>query len=107
MLRVSSRLSCVRTSSASVPLTTSFRHYTSKTYTQKEALRILDSHFSPAVPRAPKGNNMVCASASGSWITDIDGKKYIDLQTGIGVSSTGHCHPKYVFFLSIRFNRIA
>ena len=93
MLRTTSRLASI-TSSTNGPLSSIIRSYTSKTYSQKEALKILDSHFSPAVPRAPKGNNMVCASALGSWITDIDGKKYLDLQTGIGVQSTGHCHPK-------------
>ncbi len=66
----------------------------SKSYTTSEALAVLEKHFSPAVPRAPKGNNLVCKEAKGSWITDVEGKKYLDLQTGIGVSSTGHCHPR-------------
>jgi hypothetical protein len=68
----------------------------STTYSTEQALRVLERHFSPAVPRAPKGNNMVAAHAKGSWITDIHGKRYLDLQTGIGVSSTGHSHPKCV-----------
>lgn len=60
------------------------------------ALGVLESHFSPAVPRAPKGNNIVAVKASGSIITDVDGREYIDLQTGIGVANTGHSHPKVV-----------
>ncbi len=72
---------------------------TKSPYTEASALSILEKHFSPAVPRAPKNNNMVAASAKGSWITDIYGKKYLDLQTGIGVASTGHCHPKCVIYL--------
>jgi 4-aminobutyrate aminotransferase len=34
--------------------------------------------------------------ASGSWIHATDGKKYLDFTTGIGVTSTGHCHPDVV-----------
>lgn len=72
------------------------RAMSAKSYSREEALSILNKHFSPAVPRAPKDNNLVCKEAKGSWITDISGKTYLDLQTGIGVSSTGHCHPKCV-----------
>jgi 4-aminobutyrate aminotransferase len=48
------------------------------------------------VPRSPKGNDIVVDTAKGCWITSIEGKKYLDLQTGIGVANTGHCHPKVV-----------
>ncbi len=65
-----------------------------RSYTTAEALGILERHFSPAVPRAPKGNNIVCKEAKGSWLTDVSGRKYLDLQTGIGVANTGHSHPK-------------
>ena len=34
--------------------------------------------------------------AQGIYITDIKGKQYIDLISGIGVSSVGHRHPKVV-----------
>jgi len=32
----------------------------------------------------------------GSWLYDIDGKAYLDFTCGIGVTNTGHCHPKVV-----------
>lgn len=32
----------------------------------------------------------------GSWVEDADGKKYLDLFPGWGVSGLGHCHPKVV-----------
>ncbi len=35
-------------------------------------------------------------SAEGIYMTDVDGKKYIDLISGIGVSNVGHRHPKVV-----------
>ena len=62
----------------------------------KDYVGLLERHSSPAVPRAPKGNNIVVDSASGSWITAVGGRKYLDFQTGIGVASTGHCHPRVV-----------
>ena len=35
-------------------------------------------------------------SASGVEMTDSDGKKYLDLISGISVSNVGHCHPDVV-----------
>lgn len=35
-------------------------------------------------------------SAEGVYMTDVDGKQYIDLISGIGVSNVGHRHPKVV-----------
>ncbi len=34
--------------------------------------------------------------ASGMYLEDSEGKKYMDLIAGIGVSALGHCHPKVV-----------
>ena len=34
--------------------------------------------------------------ALGSWIYGTAGREYLDFTTGIGVTSTGHCHPKVV-----------
>ena len=65
-------------------------------YTTASALKLLADHWSPAVPRAPKGNNIVCKTAKGSWIEDVSGKRYLDFQTGIGVANTGHSHPRCV-----------
>jgi acetylornithine/N-succinyldiaminopimelate aminotransferase len=41
-------------------------------------------------------------SASGITLTDINGKKYIDLISGISVSSLGHCHPKVVEAINLQ-----
>ncbi len=34
--------------------------------------------------------------AEGIYLTDVNGKKYVDLISGISVSNLGHCHPKVV-----------
>lgn len=36
------------------------------------------------------------ASAEGLWITDVDGKRYMDLVSGLAVTNIGHRHPKVV-----------
>ncbi|MGB9641031.1 MAG: aminotransferase class III-fold pyridoxal phosphate-dependent enzyme, partial [Anaerolineales bacterium] len=40
--------------------------------------------------------DIIADHASGSWIFDVKGEKYLDFTSGIGVTSTGHCHPKIV-----------
>ncbi|MFA6151525.1 MAG: aspartate aminotransferase family protein [Chitinophagaceae bacterium] len=36
------------------------------------------------------------ASAQGNYLTDINGKQYLDLIGGISVCNVGHCHPTVV-----------
>lgn len=36
------------------------------------------------------------ASGRGAVLTDLDGREYLDFTSGIGVTSTGHCHPRVV-----------
>jgi acetylornithine/N-succinyldiaminopimelate aminotransferase len=33
------------------------------------------------------------ASGHGCWLTDVEGRRYLDLLGGIAVVSLGHCHP--------------
>ena len=30
----------------------------------------------------------------GAWLTDANGKRYLDALSGIGVVALGHCHPR-------------
>ncbi|MGH9136799.1 MAG: aspartate aminotransferase family protein [Acidimicrobiales bacterium] len=36
------------------------------------------------------------ATASGAWVTDVDGRRYLDFGSGIAVTNVGHCHPRVV-----------
>jgi 4-aminobutyrate aminotransferase len=40
--------------------------------------------------------DLVAARASGSWIETVDGERYLDYTSGIGVTNTGHAHPRVV-----------
>ncbi|MGE2715911.1 aspartate aminotransferase family protein [Mycolicibacterium litorale] len=51
------------------------------------------AQLSPALKQATP---VVVDYAKGSWIYGTDGESYLDFTTGIGVTSTGHCHPKVV-----------
>ena len=33
-------------------------------------------------------------SGSGSTVTDVEGKTYLDFNAGIAANSLGHCHPE-------------
>ena len=44
--------------------------------------------------------DLVVERASGSWIETIDGTRYLDYTCGIGVTNTGHAHPRVVAAIS-------
>jgi 4-aminobutyrate aminotransferase len=50
-------------------------------------------HMSPVWGRI---FNFVAERAEGSYIYTSDGRKLLDFTCGIGVTNTGHCHPKVV-----------
>ena len=39
---------------------------------------------------------MVAARGEGVLLFDEDDRRYLDFTAGIGVTSTGHCHPRVV-----------
>lgn len=50
-------------------------------------------HMTPAWSRI---FNFVAERAEGSYIYTDDGRQFLDFTCGIGVTNTGHCHPKVV-----------
>lgn len=55
------------------------------------------SRYDAAVaPVLPTYFDIVAASGEGVWLTDVDGRRFLDLGAGIAVNSTGHCHPDVV-----------
>ncbi|MEW6402411.1 MAG: aminotransferase class III-fold pyridoxal phosphate-dependent enzyme [Chloroflexota bacterium] len=50
-------------------------------------------HVSPVWNRY---TNLVIDHARGAHVYDITGRDYLDFTSGIGVTSTGHCHPRVV-----------
>jgi len=56
-------------------------------------IEVDDKYVSPSYTRSYR---LVAEKGEGMWITDPDGKKYLDFAAGIATCSTGHCHPKVV-----------
>ena len=47
-------------------------------------------------PSYPRDYPFVMARARGAEAWDVDGNRFLDFMSGIGVASTGHSHPKVV-----------
>lgn len=47
-------------------------------------------------PLLKQATPVIVERALGSWIYGTNEEKYLDFTTGIGVTSTGHCHPRVV-----------
>ena len=58
--------------------------------------KIYDENFSHMSPVWSHIFPIVAERAEGCHIYAVDGKKYLDFTCGIGVTNTGHCHPKVV-----------
>ena len=39
---------------------------------------------------------LVVETATGATVTDVDGNRFLDMNAGIAVVATGHCHPRVV-----------
>jgi acetylornithine/N-succinyldiaminopimelate aminotransferase len=42
---------------------------------------------------------IVLRQGKGAWLTDVNGKRYLDLIAGIGVNALGHAHPRIMRIL--------
>lgn len=51
------------------------------------------NHLSPLLTQS---SNICAVRGQGSWLFDKDDNRWLDFTSGIGVTSTGHCHPKVV-----------
>ena len=54
----------------------------------------------------PRRLPVAIAEASGSCITDVDGRVYIDFLTGAGVLALGHNHPALVAAVKDQLTRL-
>jgi len=49
---------------------------------------------------------IVAARGEGAYLHGSDGKRYLDFTCGIGVTNTGHCHPKVVAAIQEQAGRL-
>ncbi len=60
------------------------------------AKRILEGDKQYISPSYTRSYPLVAAKGRGVVVTDVDGNEFFDFSAGIGVTSTGHCHPAVV-----------
>ncbi|MGH3909855.1 MAG: aminotransferase class III-fold pyridoxal phosphate-dependent enzyme, partial [Pseudonocardiaceae bacterium] len=51
------------------------------------------AQLSPVLKQATP---VLAARGEGVYLFDVDDRRYLDFTAGIGVTSTGHCHPRVV-----------
>ena len=56
----------------------------------------------PTYSRAP----MTFVKGEGTWLTEADGRRFLDLGAGIAVNALGHAHPKLVDALTTQANTL-
>lgn len=57
-------------------------------------------------PVLPGYFDVVADRAEGSWVWDVDGRRYLDLGSGIAVTNTGHRHPHVVAAIHAQVDRL-
>jgi ornithine--oxo-acid transaminase len=50
---------------------------------------------------------VVLQAGRGCWLTDVDGRRYLDLMSAYSAASFGHSHPRLVAALSAQAGRLA
>jgi len=66
----------------------------------KELVAKEQEHLAPGLQGFALWAGVAMDTGLGSYLTDVDGNRYVDLIGGIGVNALGHCHPKYVAALT-------
>ena len=61
-----------------------------------EAMARIERDRRVTSPSLPRAYPFVPRRGSGSIVEDVDGNIFLDLNAGIAVTSTGHCHPTVV-----------
>ncbi len=61
-----------------------------------EAMARIERDRKVTSPSLPRAYPFVPRRGAGSIVEDVDGNLFLDLNAGIAVTSTGHCHPRVV-----------
>lgn len=56
----------------------------------------MSEHTGRLSPLLKQSSDILAVRGEGAYLYDQQGERYLDFSAGIGVTSTGHCHPKVV-----------
>jgi 4-aminobutyrate aminotransferase/(S)-3-amino-2-methylpropionate transaminase len=62
--------------------------------------------LSPGLQEVAQLSQLVIREGRGCWLTDMDGRRYLDFMAGVAVCSLGHSHPKYVAALQRQLEKV-
>ncbi|MBF0510370.1 MAG: aspartate aminotransferase family protein [Deltaproteobacteria bacterium] len=63
-------------------------------------------YMSPGLQEVAQLSQLVIKEAKGCWLTDLDGRRYLDIMAGVAVCSLGHTHPKYVAAVKEQLDKV-
>lgn len=66
----------------------------------------LRRHQEVVAPVLPGYFDVVADRAEGSWVWDVEGRRYLDLGSGIAVTNTGHRHPRVVAAIHAQVDKL-
>ncbi len=61
-----------------------------------KARKVIERDQRVLSPSYTRSYPLVAARGEGAIVEDVDGNRFLDLNAGIAVVATGHCHPKVV-----------
>ena len=72
---------------------------------------MLSANDAMALEREYGANNyhpldIVIASAEGAYVTDVDGKRYLDCLSSYSAVNQGHCHPRILATMIEQASRV-
>lgn len=54
----------------------------------------------------PRVFDLVAERGEGSWLIDVEGRRFLDFGSGIAVTNVGHCHPHVVAAVEAQVRRL-
>jgi 4-aminobutyrate aminotransferase len=66
----------------------------------------IDRFTNVVAPVIAFDNGVQMVEARGAWLTDVNGKRYLDFGTGISVTNCGHNHPRVVAAARAQLDRV-
>ncbi|MFC1889044.1 aspartate aminotransferase family protein [Thermodesulfobacteriota bacterium] len=63
-------------------------------------------YLAPGVQSICLNSHLVVDHGKGVFVTDVNGKTYLDFFSGVTVGSLGHCHPEYTRALKEQLDKV-
>jgi 4-aminobutyrate aminotransferase/(S)-3-amino-2-methylpropionate transaminase len=63
-------------------------------------------YMSPGLQEVAQLSQLTIREGRGRWLTDVDGRRYLDFMAGVAVCSLGHTHPGFVAALKDQLDRV-